>query len=168
METRLDVEKIAPPEAAKPLLMLEHYVRNSGLESSLLNLIKLRASQINGCAYCIDMHSKDAKAEGETEQRLYELDAWRETPFYTPREEAALAWTEAVTLVAQDRVPRDVYDQALTQFTELELINLTLAVIAINSWNRLCISFRRKPGDYEPVEITGKNKEASPMSAHVR
>lgn len=158
MDTRIDFEKVAPHEAGRPLLSLEHYIQNCGLEKSLLDLVKLRASQINGCAYCIDMHTKDARARGETEQRLYELDAWRETPFYTKREEAALAWTEAVTLIARDRVPREVYEHALSQFSEIELINLTLAVIAINSWNRLCISFRRAPGDYQPIGIAATNK----------
>lgn len=158
METRIDFEKIAPPEAGKPLLMLEHYIHNCGLEESLLDLVKVRASQINGCAYCIDMHTKDARARGETEQRLYELDAWRETPFYTEREQAALAWTEALTLIAGDRVPRDVYELARSQFTELELINLTLACIAINSWNRLCIAFRRAPGDYQPIGIAATHQ----------
>ena len=157
MEARIDFEKIGPPDAAKPLLLLEQYIHKCGLEIGLMHLMKLRASQINGCAYCIDMHTKDARALGETEQRLYELDAWRETPFYSERERAALAWTEAVTLVAVDHVPDKVYEEARTQFTEVELINLTLVVIAINAWNRLCVSFRRVPGDYQPIGQAASN-----------
>ena len=110
----------------------------------------MRASQINGCAYCLDMHSKDARANGETEQRLYALNAWRETPFFTDRERAALAWTEAVTLVSQDHVPDSVYDEVRQRFTDEELVNLTLAVATINAWNRLTISFRAVPGEYQP------------------
>lgn len=109
----------------------------------------MRASQLNGCAYCLDMHSKDARAEGETEQRLYGLSAWREAPYYTDRERAALEWTEAVTLVSRDQVPDEVYEQVRRQFSEDELVNLTLAVVAINGWNRLAISFRAVPGTYQ-------------------
>src|SRR6266404_5529768 len=116
MKPRIDFEKMAPPEAVRPLFLLERYIDKCGLETSLMDLMKLRASQINGCAYCIDMHTKDARARGETEQRLYELDAWRETPFYTDRERAALAWTEAVTLVNQGHVPDEVYEMARKQF----------------------------------------------------
>jgi AhpD family alkylhydroperoxidase len=112
-------------------------------------LIKTRASQINGCAYCIDMHTKEARAKGESEQRLYLLNAWREAPFYTDRERAALAWTEAVTLVADGHVPDEVYEQARVQFSEQELVNLTMAIVAINGWNRLAISFRSVPGSYQ-------------------
>jgi AhpD family alkylhydroperoxidase len=130
---------------------LETYVRRCGLERSLLELVKLRASQINGCAYCVDMHTKDARAEGETEQRLYAVIVWEETPFFTERERAALAWTEAVTLVGQGHVPDDVYQQARGSFSETELVNLTLAIIAINGWNRLAISFRTVPGTYQPA-----------------
>ena len=149
MESRLDYNKAAP-EVLRAMMCLEHQVRNSGLESSLLDLVKLRASQINGCAYCIDMHSKDARARGETEQRLYELNAWRETPFYSERERAALAWTEAVTLVANGHVPDEVFREVRPQFNEAELVNLTLAVVAINGWNRLAIAFRTVPGEYKP------------------
>jgi AhpD family alkylhydroperoxidase len=149
MQARLDAEKIAP-DAAKAIWPLEKYISQSGLDPALLDLVRMRASQINGCAFCIDMHSKDARARGETEQRLYELNAWRETPFYTERERAALAWTEAVTLVAQTHVPDDVYETARGQFSEKELIDLTLAIAAINSWNRLAISFRTVPGSYQP------------------
>ena len=123
----------------------------SGLERSLLHLVELRVSQINGCAYCLDMHSKDLRAEGETEQRLYLLDAWRESPFYSARERAALAWAEAVTLVREGHVPDDVYAQAREQFSEQELVNLTLAVVTINGWNRLNIAFRPTPGSYHPA-----------------
>ncbi len=127
---------------------LEDYVRGSGLEKPLLELVKMRASQMNGCAYCIDMHSKDALAEGESTQRLLELSAWRETPFFTDRERAALAWTEAVTEVSKGHVPDYVYDEARAHFSEKELVYLTMAVIAINGWNRLAISFRTPPGSY--------------------
>jgi AhpD family alkylhydroperoxidase len=130
---------------------LEHYInQSSGLEPSLRELVKTRASQINGCAYCIDMHTKDARAAGETEQRLYALDAWRETPFYTERERAALEWTEAVTLIAEDHVPDDVFLRVRAHFSEEELVKLTLAIIAINGWNRFAIAFRSVPGSYEP------------------
>ncbi|MCL6516125.1 MAG: carboxymuconolactone decarboxylase family protein [Alicyclobacillus sp.] len=131
---------------------LEQYLRGSGLEHSLLELVKTRASQINGCAYCIDMHTKDARAAGETEQRLYALSAWRETPFFTERERAALAWTEAVTNVTDGHVPDEVYTWARSQFSEEELVNLTMAVIAINGWNRLAISMRAVPGTYQPAK----------------
>ncbi len=151
MESRIDTRKVAP-EAYKSLLQLEAYLEHhSGLEPVLLNLVKMRASQINGCAYCIDMHSKDLRALGESEQRIYELDAWRETPFYSERERAALEWTEAVTLVAQTHVPDEIYDRVRRHFSEQELVSLTLAVVAINGWNRLAISFRQVPGTYQPA-----------------
>ena len=130
---------------------LQRYVRQSGLEQPLLEIVRMRASQINGCAYCIDMHSKDARAAGETEQRLYELDAWRETPFYTERERAALAWTEAVTLVSQSHVPDEVYEHARKHFSEKEIVDLTLAIAEINAWNRIAISLRAVPGTYQPA-----------------
>lgn len=149
MQSRLSYEKAAPG-ALRAMLSLEKYVQESGLERSLLELVKTRASQINGCAYCIDMHTKDARAAGETEQRLYALNAWRETPFYTDRERAALAWTEAVTLVHNGHVPDEVFQQAQEQFTDNELVNLTTAVVAINGWNRLAIAFRTVPGRYQP------------------
>lgn len=136
------------PAAYRAMLGLEAYVHQTGLERSLLELIKMRASQINGCAYCLDMHSKDARAAGETEQRLYVLSAWREAPFYSERERAALAWTEAVTVISQTHVPDDVYAVARKQFSDEELVNLTLAIIAINGWNRLEISFRGVAGSY--------------------
>jgi len=130
---------------------LERYVRGSGLEPSLLELVKLRASQINGCAYCIGMHWKDARARGESEQRLYGLMAWRESTYYTERERAALAWTEAVTLIADSHVPDELYEEVRQSFNETELVNLTFALVAINGWNRLAISFRTEPGSYQPT-----------------
>jgi AhpD family alkylhydroperoxidase len=139
------------PKPMQLMLNIESYLANCGLDHKLLLLIKMRASQINGCAYCIDMHSKDARALGETEQRLYALDAWRETPFYSDRERAALEWTEAVTLVTQGHVPDVVYNSVREQFSEEELVNLTLAITTINAWNRLAISFRAVPGTYQPA-----------------
>lgn len=150
MQSRIEYIEVAPG-AMKTLFGLEKYLAECGLKSSLIDLIKLRASQINGCAYCIDMHTKDARSRGESEQRLYELDAWRETPFYTERERAALAWTEAVTLIAVEHVPDEIYKQAREKFTEQELVNLTLALVAINGWNRFAISFRTVPGTYQPA-----------------
>jgi AhpD family alkylhydroperoxidase len=133
------------------MLGLQEYLAQSDLEPALLELVRFRASQLNGCAYCLDMHSKDARAHGETEQRLYALSAWRETPFYAERERAALAWTEAVTLVADGHVPDSVYDEVRKHFSDRELVDLTLAVVAINGWNRLAISFRAVPGTYQPA-----------------
>ncbi len=132
----------------KAMLGLEEYLRKCGLEESLLHLIKLRTSQINGCAFCLDMHWKDLRAIGEDEQRLYSLDAWRECPFYSERERAALAWSEAVTLVARDHVPDEVYEAVRPHFSEKELCDLTLAVATINAWNRLAIAGRSEPGTY--------------------
>lgn len=149
MKQRIEYAKAAP-EAMKAMLGLESYVRQSGLEGSLLELVKLRASQINGCAYCVDMHTKDARTQGEQEQRLYALVAWEETPFFTERECAGLAWTEAVTKIGEGRVPDAVYEQARRHFSEKELVDLTLAIVAINGWNRLAISFRTVPGSYNP------------------
>ncbi len=150
MEARFDYGKTAPG-AYQAMLGLERYLRECGLEEKLLHLIKLRASQINGCAYCLDMHWKDLAALGETEQRMYSLDAWRECPYYTDRERAALAWTEAVTRVAEGHVPDKVYKEVRPHFSEKELSDLTLAVAAINAWNRLAISARTIPGDYKPA-----------------
>ena len=155
MKPRIDAIKIAP-DAYKAMLALGAYVRQSGLEPSLLDLVRLRASQINGCAYCIDMHTKDARARGESEQRLYGLDAWRETPFYTDRERAALAWTEAVTQVASGHVPDEVFELARQHFSEKELVDLNMAVVEINGWNRLAISFRAVPGTYAPAPLSRK------------
>jgi AhpD family alkylhydroperoxidase len=146
----------AAPGASTAILKLEEYVSSTGLEASLLDLVKIRASQINGCAWCIDMHTKDARAEGETEQRLYALPAWRETPFYTSRERAALAWAESVTLVAQSGVPDQVYEEVMREFSGKELVDLTMAIIAINCWNRLNVTFRTVPGDYVPQKRPAK------------
>ncbi|HUI33228.1 MAG: carboxymuconolactone decarboxylase family protein [Dysgonamonadaceae bacterium] len=149
MNPRLDYSKTAP-NAIKGLLELEKYVANSGLERPLYELVKIRASQINGCAFCLDMHTKDARKAGETEQRIYALNAWRETPFYTNRERAALDWTEALTLISENEIPDSLYQATQEYFTENEMITLTMAIIAINGWNRLAISFRTVPGSYEP------------------
>jgi AhpD family alkylhydroperoxidase len=149
MRTRIDFTRVSP-QSLKPLFALGAQIEASGLEHSLLELVKMRASQINGCAYCIDMHTKDARAAGETEQRLYLLDAWREAPLYTERERAALAWTEAVTLVADGHVPDEAYDEASNHFTEDELVSLTLAIVAVNGWNRMNIAFRMEAGSYRP------------------
>jgi len=143
--------KQSAPSGYKAMSALEQYVRSCGLESSLLEVIKIRASQINGCAFCLDMHTKDARAAGEAEQRLYTLSAWRETPFFTERERAALAWTEAVTRVAATHVPDEIYEAVRQHFTEKELVDLTLAIVAINGWNRLAIAFRTVPGTYQPA-----------------
>jgi len=149
MQARIDYARIAPG-AVEAMRGIESYVHSSGLESALLELVKTRASQINGCAYCLDMHTKDARAAGETEQRLFALPAWHESPFFTERERAALAWTEAVTTLHPDHVSDAAYQQARGQFTEAELVALTMAVIAINSWNRLAISMRSVSGTYQP------------------
>lgn len=139
----------AAPKAMHAMLALEKHIHESGLEESLIELVKMRASYINGCAYCIDMHSKDARAEGETEQRLYAIPVWRETPFFTPRERAALAWTEAVTLIGEHGVSDELYAAAREQFEEAELVELTMAVIAIGGWNRLAVSFHSDVGSYQ-------------------
>jgi AhpD family alkylhydroperoxidase len=145
MQPRIEYDKLAP-DGLKAMMGLERYVHGCGLDPALRELVKLRASQINGCAYCIDMHTKDARAAGETEQRLYALTAWRETPFFTDRERAALAWTEAVTQVAESHVCDELYESTRKHFDEKELVDLTLAIVAINGWNRLAISFRKVPG----------------------
>lgn len=149
MQPRMDYAKTAP-DGYKAMVTLEQYVRDSGLEPSLLELVKTRASQINGCAFCLDMHTKDARAGGETEQRLYALSAWHETPFFNERERAALAWTETVTRISETHVPDGAYESVRKHFTEKELADLTLAIVAINGWNRLAISFRTVPGSYQP------------------
>ncbi len=151
-QRRIDYMKVAP-EAGKTLYGIHKYLEKCGLDHTLLNFVYMRAAQINGCAYCIDMHSKDLRAAGETEQRIYLLDAWREAPFYTDRERAALAWTEAVTLVSETHVPDEVYGEARKHFSEAELVNLTLAVIAINAWNRFNIAFRTPAGSYQPAAV---------------
>jgi AhpD family alkylhydroperoxidase len=149
MALRIDYTKVAPG-ALRAMYGLEKYLAESSIEAPLRDLIKLRASQINGCAYCVDMHWKDARAAGETEQRLYGLIAWREAPYYTERERAALRWTEALTLIAGNHVPDDLYEQTRAQFSEQELVDLTLAAVTINAWNRIAISFRPEAGSYQP------------------
>jgi AhpD family alkylhydroperoxidase len=151
MTTRLNSANVVPG-AYRAMYQLEQYVRSSGLEASLLELVKIRASQLNGCAYCLDMHTKDARAAGESEQRIYLLSAWQEAPFYSERERAALEWTEALTLIADNHVPDDIYERVSAHFTEEELVNLTLAVVTINGWNRIAISFRSEPGTYQPQQ----------------
>jgi AhpD family alkylhydroperoxidase len=148
-QARLDYATISPG-AARAMVGLDAYVRTSSLEPSLVELVNLRASQINGCAYSIDMHTKDARAAGESKQRLYALSAWRETPFFSPRERAALAWTEALTQVAKTHAPDEAYELVRRHFGEKELVDLSLAVVAINGWNRLAIGFRSVPGTYQP------------------
>ena len=149
MEPRIDYLKLAR-NGYHAMLGIEHYLQQSGLEESLLHLIKLRVSQINGCAYCIDMHWKDLRATGESEQRLYGLDAWEESPYYTDRERAAFEWAESVTNIQDGHVPDAVFDHVKKFFSDKELADLTLAVTAINSWNRLSIAARTVPGTYEP------------------
>jgi len=135
----------AAPDTLKALLALEAQVQASGLEQSLIELVKTRASQINGCAYCINMHTQDARKHGETEARLYLLNAWRESPVYTDRERAALAWTESVTLISETRAPDDLYEDVRAHFSEAETVNLTMLIATINAWNRIAISFRSVP-----------------------
>jgi AhpD family alkylhydroperoxidase len=153
MQPRIDYRKYAQ-EPLQQLLAIEKYIAESGLEPKLIHLIKMRASQINGCAYCLDMHSIDARAAGESEQRLYTLDAWRETPFFSERERAALAWTEAVTLISQTHAPDDVYAEMQKHFSEKEIVDLTLVAAMINLWNRVAITTRAVPGHYKPAKST--------------
>jgi len=160
MKQRLNYSKVAP-QGVEGLHQLETYIHSCGLEATLIELVKLRASQINGCAYCIDMHTKDARTYGETEQRLYAVSAWHEAPFFSERERAALAWADAVTLVGKSRVPDEVYDEARQHFSEKELVDLTLALVAINGWNRLAISFRTPAGSYQPDHPTSKKNSLS-------
>ena len=150
MNARIEFHKIGQ-KPIQLMLAIEGYLNGCGLDHGMLHLIKLRASQINGCAYCIDMHSKDARALGESEQRLYALNAWEETPFFSERERAALRWTEALTLVADGHVPDAVFQAVRPHFTDEELVNLSLAVATINAWNRLSIAFRAVPGAYQPA-----------------
>ncbi|HEV2731069.1 MAG TPA: carboxymuconolactone decarboxylase family protein [Terriglobales bacterium] len=159
MQSRFDGAKVAPG-GYHALLGLETYLHQSSLELPLLHLIKLRASQINGCAYCIDMHWKDLRAIGETEQRLYGLDAWRESPYYSDRERAALAWTEAVTRITDGHAPDWVYAEVHPHFSEKELADLTLAIATINAWNRLAIASRAEPGKYQPAKVHEVKKSA--------
>jgi len=147
MKARIDLMHVSPG-IIQSMLGLERQVHQARFDSKLLDLVRMRASQINGCAYCLDMHSKDARANGETEQRLYGLEAWRETPYYSERERAALEWTEALTLVTETHVPDEVFERVREQFSEDELAHLSLAVVAINGWNRLNVAARTVPGDY--------------------
>ena len=147
MHARIDLMHVTPG-VIQAMLGLERQVRQAGFDHRLLDLVRMRASQINGCSYCLDMHSKDARANGETEQRLYGLNAWRETPYYSARERAALEWTEALTLVTEGHVPDDVYERVRQEFSEDELAHLSLAIVAINGWNRLNVAARTIPGDY--------------------
>jgi AhpD family alkylhydroperoxidase len=152
MKSRLNQTKSAPG-VVQAMLGLEKYLDKCGLSEGLLNMVRLRASQLNACAYCIDMHTKDLRAGGESEQRIYELDAWRETPFYNERERAALEWTEAVTLLNDGHVSDGIYEQVQKQFNEKEIADLTLAIVAINGWNRMNVAFRTIPGGYQPGQI---------------
>jgi AhpD family alkylhydroperoxidase len=150
MQPRIDFNRYRSSELGRAMLALSAASAAAGLEHSLLELVKIRASQINGCAYCLDMHTKDARALGETEQRIYALSAWHEAPFYTDRERAALDWTEAVTRVGETHVPDEVFERTRQYFSEEELVALTFAVVVINSWNRLAVSFRVPAGSYQP------------------
>ena len=161
MKRKLDYSKVLP-EGLRAMNALDRYSQTCGLEPSLLDLIKLRASQINGCAYCVDMHSKDARTGGETEQRLYNLSVWRDMPYYTDRERAALAFTEAVTLIANGRVSDEVYEAAHQQFSDEELVKLMIAIVTINAWNRFTI-FGDVPGSYQPSHFVTQSREAALM-----
>ena len=151
MKPRIEYAQVAPG-AVEAMRALETYVRTCGIDPKLLELIKIRASQINGCAYCLDMHTKDARTQGETEQRIYALNAWRETPFFTEKERAALAWTESVTQVSTSQVPNEVYEIVRQYFDEKEIVNITTAIVAINGWNRFAVSFRSVPGAYQSAK----------------
>ena len=151
MKARIEYTQVAPA-AFQAMRAFEAYVRGCGLNPTLSELIRIRASQINGCAFCLDMHTKDARAQGESEQRIYALSAWRETPFFTEKERATIAWTEAVTRVAASQVPDEVYEPMRRFFSVKEIVNLTAAMVAINGWNRFAISFRSVPGAYEPAK----------------
>lgn len=155
MKARLSYYQLMP-DAMQALEGIDSYIQQCGLEASLLELVRLRASQINGCAYCLDMHSKDARSKGETEQRLYGLGAWQESPFYSERERAALAFTEAVTLIFETHVPEAIYTQAKEHFSDEELVNLAMVIVTINAWNRLAVTFRSVPGTYQPKHFVTK------------
>src|SRR5437879_908923 len=150
MRMKPSIHEITVPAASRGMYQLEHYIHSSGLEESLVHLVKMRASQINGCAYCLDLHSKDARALGETEQRLYVLEAWEESPFYSERERAALALTDAVTRITEGHVPDEVFERARAQFNEQEMIALVFTLTTINAWNRLAITMRTEVGKYQP------------------
>jgi len=164
MERRIDYTRVTPG-VMHAMLGLENYLAGCGLEPELMDLVKLRASQMNGCAYCIDMHWKDLRGEGENEQRLYGLDAWAESPYYTDRERAALAWTEAVTRLADGHVPDQVFEEARRHFHEAELANLTLCIVAINGWNRLNVAFRAPAGTYQRAQRPKPRAAARPTPA---
>ena len=151
MKPRIDVTKYIGLGVGKAMLGLSHETGKL-MDPKLWELVKIRASQLNGCAYCLDMHTKDARLAGETEQRLYALSAWHETPFFTPRERAALEYTEAVTRVGETHVPDDLYARVSKLFDEDEMVALTFAVVVINAWNRLAVSFRVPPGSYQPAQ----------------
>jgi AhpD family alkylhydroperoxidase len=161
MKARLNIGAVSPA-AYRAMLGLEKFIHESSIEPKLAHLLKMRASQINGCAYCLDMHSKDARALGETEQRLYGLDAWREAPYYTDRERAALEWIESLTLITAGHVPDEVHERARKQFSERELVELAMVAVAINGWNRLAIAFRTEAGTYQPQAHTQQRPPASP------
>lgn len=148
MSQRIDYQKIAP-NAIHGLIQIEKYLQETGMDPKIYELVKLRASQINGCAYCIDMHTKDARAGGETEQRLYSVSVWREAPYYTEKEKAALEWTEALSLISENEVSDEIYKSVRKEYNEKDLVDLTMVIVAINSWNRLAISFRTEPGTYQ-------------------
>ncbi|MBX3064238.1 MAG: carboxymuconolactone decarboxylase family protein [Anaerolineae bacterium] len=151
-QPRLEYDRVNP-QAYNAMLTFSRFTRSSIIEKPLLELVRVRASQINGCAYCVDMHTKDARAGGETEQRLYALSVWRETPFYSERERAALEWTEAITLISDNHVSDELYALVNQHFSEAELVDLTVAIIVINGWNRLAIPFRDVAGTYEPAPV---------------
>ena len=155
MTQRMNAARVAPA-AYKAMMNLQGYVNSTRIEPALLHLVYLRASLLNGCAYCIDMHTKDARAAGESEQRLYAVPVWHETPFFTPRERAALAFTEAVTQIGVEGVPDDVYAAALAEFGEADLVDLTMAIVTINGWNRVSITFRTDVGTYQPPAAASK------------
>ncbi len=167
MEPRFNAAT-ASPTGYKGLLMMEQYLSKCGLEEKLLHLIKLRVSQINGCAFCLDMHWKDLRAIGEAEQRLYSLDAWRECPYYSDRERAALTWAEALTLITNGHVPDSIYEEVQPHFDEKEISDLTYAVVTINAWNRLAISSRTPPGTYKPAKRHIPEPEQEPEPEVVR
>ena len=152
MKSRIDLMHVNPG-VMQAMFGLERQVLQAGFDRKLIDLVRMRASQINGCAYCLDMHSKDARAAGETEQRLYGLNAWRETPYYSERERAALEWTEALTMVTEGHVPDEVYERVRQDFSDDELAHLSLAIVAINGWNRLNVAARTVPGDYVPRSL---------------
>ena len=165
MKHRIDYSAVLP-EAMKPLYALHRYSEQSGLEQSLLELVRLRASQINGCAYCVDMHSKDARSKGESEQRLYALSVWRETPSYSERERAALAFTEAVTLIANQHVSDEVYAAAREQFSDAELVKLMMAITMINTWNRFAITFGDVAGSYQPEHFATQSGRSAMVASN--